>query len=122
MTIDEAIETVKHDLAFNNGNITFMRALGVLVGFAEYHKEAEKNEPLTMEELMEMNGQPVWLDDSPNGWECFIVNLEYPVENRRIWSAQCGVDLRGRATSLQLLSECGLYRRPQKEAHDGADT
>lgn len=80
--------------------------------------KAKKNEPLTMEQLKEMDGQPVWLADSPNEWRCFIVNLAYPVENGGMSAAPCGVDMYGKATSLSLLAECGLYRRPQKEAHN----
>lgn len=74
-------------------------------------EEAEKNEPLTLKELLEMNGQPVWLNNAPNGWKCFIVSL-YPIKDGKVLSDPCGIDLWGSATSLSLLAECGLYRHP----------
>lgn len=86
----------------------FDRALPAL----RAQQEAEKNEPLTLNELLEMDGQPVWFNDSPNGWKCVIINLKFPVPNGRIWFTQCGVDAWGRATSLPLLAEIGVYRRP----------
>ncbi len=80
-------------------------------------KKTRKNGPLTMAELKTMNGQPVWLDNSPNGWKCFIINLKYPVEYGKGFEP-CGVDLWGNGTSLSLLAECGLYHHPVKETTD----
>lgn len=68
------------------------------------------NAPLTMEELREMDGQPVYLAID-HKW--YVVNLNYwgPGGNREL----CGVDMWGNGTSLSLLAECGLYRRKPEE-------
>ncbi len=89
-------------------------AIDVAISALRAQQEVAKNEPLTMEELEKMNGQPVWLDNYPNGWKCFIVNLELPTEYGKGFEP-CGIDLWGNGTSLSLLVECGLYRHPPKE-------
>lgn len=64
------------------------------------------DKPLTIEELREMDGQPVYLAVD-HKW--YIVSLNYIT----IYGAllPCGVDMWGQGTSLSLLAECGLYRR-----------
>ena len=113
MTVEQAIQRLKMILSlyeFDDGE----DYLGLIMALSALRDKlkAEKNEPLTMRELLEMDGQPVWLDDSPNGWKCFIVNLKFPVPGSRSWSTLCGVDMWGRTTSLSVLVERGLYRRP----------
>lgn len=113
MTIDEAIETVEYARAFNKENTALMRALDVLIGFAEYHKEAEKNEPLTMEQILECGA-------------VYIVQLR-PYGKDSEW-AIVFPDVREleSAKNIYDISDCGVifqaYRYPPKEAHDGADT
>lgn len=90
-------------------------ALGLARILATKARE-DTNDPLTLEELKGMNGHPVWLFDSPNGWRCFVVNWAYPtVHGDTVISTPCGVDMLGRPTSLSLLVECGLYRHPEEE-------
>ena len=76
-------------------------------------KSREEHMPLTMEELREMDGQPVWLDNGaaagPKRWRCFIVNNMYVIDGR---VCPCGIDMWGAGTSLSLLAECDLYRKP----------
>lgn len=76
-----------------------------------------KNEPLTMDELREMAGDPVYLavDDK---W--YIVNNKYLTPNREC--IPCGIDMWGQGTSLSLLAECGVCRRkPEKGTKYGKE-
>lgn len=88
---------------------TYAKALDVALSALRAQQEAEKNGPLTLEDLKQMDGQAVWLNNSPHDWRCFIVNNEYVFHGA---IAPCGIDMRGQATSLSLLAEIGLYRRP----------
>lgn len=65
-----------------------------------------EDNPLTMDELQNMDGEPVYLAVD-HKW--YIVSLNYltPYGAR----VPCGVDMWGQGTSLSLLVECGLYRR-----------
>lgn len=69
-----------------------------------------ENKPLTMDELQDMDGEPVYLAVD-HKW--YIVSLNYltPYGAR----VPCGVDMWGQGTSLSLLVECGLYRRKPNE-------
>lgn len=90
MTIEEAIETVEYAAAFNADNSPLTKALGVLISAARKQQEhicawqysdtldcmfggkcfgpdcdGRKpigNEPLTLEELRELGGKPVWVE------------------------------------------------------------
>ncbi len=72
--------------------------------------EIDTVKPLTIDELREMDGEPVWLmgDD-----KFYIVNNDF----RLPWGKRepCGVDMWGAGTSLLLLAKCGLYRHKPKE-------
>lgn len=57
------------------------------------------NNPLTLEELREMDGEPVWLKDG----RCFIINGDLGYENHGLY------------TSLIILADIGLYRRKPEE-------
>ena len=59
----------------------------------------ESNEPLTLDELRTMDGEPVRLSDG----RCFIVNKGL------------GFEKHGLATSIILLADIGLYRRKPEE-------
>lgn len=73
-------------------------------------KEIEENAPLTLDELREMDGKPVYLT-ADNRW--YIVNNNYLTPyGKRI---PCGIDKWGQGTSLSLLAECGMYRRKPEE-------
>ena len=77
------------------------------------HRGQEEEKPLTLEELLEMDGQPVYLV-LDRKWYIVSVNYELPHGMKQ----PCGVDKFGAGTSLRLLSECGLYRHPTKENED----
>lgn len=85
-------------------------ALREAIALLNTHKEAQPNDPLTLEELMEMDGQPVYLALDKK-WYIVSVNYEPP----RGEAQPCGIDLWGAGTSLRLLAKCGMYRRPPKE-------
>lgn len=74
------------------------------------HPDSQPNEPLTLEELKKMDGQPVYLALDKK-WYIVSVNYEPP----RGEAQPCGIDLWGAGTSLRLLAKCGMYRRPPKE-------
>lgn len=84
-------------------------ALLAAIALLRTHPDAQPNEPLTLEELMEMDGQPVYLAEDRK-W--YIVSVNYETHQ---FKQPCGVDKWGAGTSLSLLARCGVYRRPPKE-------
>ena len=123
MTIEKAIEHAKQiarnetecelGCLFKNDNLVGL--LYELMFLREEKKLKKENKPLTMRELIEMDGVPVWIDNGdvadPWRWKCYIVNNNYEVNGR---IHPCGVDLWGHGTSLSLLQQCGLYLFPEK--------
>lgn len=63
------------------------------------------NDPLTIKELLEMDGEPVW-DNTGN---CFIVRINVAGTDGY------GVDKFATYTKLDILCERGLYRRKPEE-------
>lgn len=61
MTIEEAIETIQYASAFNSENSPLTRALDMAISALRTQQEAEKNEPLTLDELREMDGEQVYV-------------------------------------------------------------
>ena len=96
----------------------------------EYHKmalkaflamqEAEKNEPLSLEQLLEMDGQPVWVDHPDgykhyNGWTLVFVSWKVQKQVRVTYVTGGSGDV-----SLLLDDGAKIYRRPpEKEEHNG---
>lgn len=74
------------------------------------YAEEQSNDPLTLEELMKMDGQPVYLAEDRK-W--YIVSVNYETNQ---FKQPCGVDKWGAGTSLRLLARCGVYRCPPKNA------
>lgn len=64
-------------------------ALEMAISALRAQQEAEKNEPLTLDELREMDGEPVWVDciDS-KGYGCWML-VDVPNEclNNRVYCA-----------------------------------
>ena len=91
-------------------SIALCEALSMAAAALREREERENPKPLTLDELREMDGEPVWLmgDD-----KFYIVNNDF----RLPWGKRepCGVDMWGAGTSLSLLAECGLYRHKPKE-------
>lgn len=65
------------------------------------------NDPLTNEQLLRMDGKPVWLGDG----RCYIVNHNHPKYLNPV-----GIDMFSQATDLELLTDIGLFRRPPEGA------
>lgn len=90
--------------AYDSGRLSALREQEAKV------VDFDQVKPLTLDELREMDGEPVWLmgDD-----KFYIVNNDF----RLPWGKRepCGVDMWGAGTSLSLLAECGLYRHKPKE-------
>lgn len=73
------------------------------------HEPLTKIEPLSIGQLRGMDGELVWC-----GNKCFIVNIKY--KSHQGWSDECGIDLWGQGTSLNLLARCGCYiHKPEQE-------
>ena len=90
--------------AYDSGRLSALREQEAKV------VDFDQVKPLTLDELREMDGEPVWLmgDD-----KFYIVNNDF----RLPWGKRepCGVDMWGAGTSLLLLAKCGLYRHKPKE-------
>lgn len=98
MTIEEAIsyfEIHKQFLADINleGKIAHEMAIDALKG----RQYRVKNDPLTLEELRQMDGEPVWVVDSilGNGW--MLVDVR---KRKTGWNALC-IDKRGNIESSE---------------------
>lgn len=73
MTREEAIEIIEYARAFNEKNTLLMRALDMAVYCLRFQATFEcqkdhfpdltKMRPLALEQLREMDGEPVWVDD-----------------------------------------------------------
>lgn len=78
MTTEEAIKTIETALAQVEWEypMDYAAAFDVAIAALRAQQEAEKNEPLTLEELREMDGQPVWLnslgENFDNGWYIIV--------------------------------------------------
>ena len=64
--------------------------------------EAKDNALLTLEELREMDGEPVWLNDS----RCFLVDCY----------TDTAYDKFGMNSSLEILADIGVFRRKPEES------
>lgn len=80
-------------------------AMREAIALLRTHPEAQPNEPLTLEELREMDGQPVWLNVAGGVWA--LVGVADGV----FW-----MDLGGSIDMAHL--EGKAYRRPPKEVED----
>ena len=71
MDIKQAIDNLEYiNWRYCTGK--FDQAMRMAIGALRAKQDAEKNDPLTLDELREMDGQPVWVDDwiEPySGWE-----------------------------------------------------
>lgn len=74
MTIEEAIEKVEYMIHVEvkwPGTEETVEALELAIDALLAQQEAEKNEPLTLDELRKMDGKPVWIVEYPDWghWE-----------------------------------------------------
>lgn len=71
MTIDKVIEILDSGKAPETEQDfeDFDTAMGTAIALLKTHPDAQPNEPLTLEELKEMGGQPVWVKSKHfTGW------------------------------------------------------
>lgn len=122
MSIEEIIERLEFAARYIEGKAgkTFLlgdfdvKALRSAIEKLRTHQDAQPNEPLTLEELRGMEGQPVWMvgDDGfgRNGW-CFIRRVTYDTVEA---VATNGLIYRIRPELISRTFK--FYRRPPKEA------
>lgn len=111
MTTEEAIKTL--ELAISEVEweypMDYAAAIDEAILALREKAEAEKNEPLTLEELREMDGEPVCIapvDGGPYTW--MLVDTEYEV---------CREAHGGLAVFENFNKTWVAYRRRPKEAH-----
>lgn len=81
MTIEEALKSLSGPYKIRGGSneptttlyfdirmVELFDALNMALDALRAQQEAEKNEPLTLEDLKEMDGQPVWAEE-PDGYK-----------------------------------------------------
>lgn len=66
MTVDEAIKYLT-PIAESASLPNYVTALTMAVSALRAKQEDEKNDPLTLEELRQIDGQPVWVTSTNNG-------------------------------------------------------
>ena len=111
MTTEEAAkEYFEHRFRALDGETQREEKLMCGIAYRVLRQKTENNAPLTLDELREMDGKPVYLA-ADNRW--YIVNINYltPCGARM----SCGIDKWGQGTSLSLLAQCGMYRRKPGE-------
>ena len=84
MSIDEAIRSINYGLKMETTDAPLVRqmtivrtdALQVALDALRTQQEREKNEPLTLDELRKMDGEPVWCVDGFGCERWGLVNTE----------------------------------------------
>lgn len=113
MTIKEIIDHLDELEKFDVEDPDNREALRAAIEKLRTHQDAQPNEPLTLEELRGMEGQPVWMvgDDGfgRNGW-CFIRRVTYDTVEA---VATNGLIYRIRTELVSRTFK--FYRRPPKE-------
>lgn len=87
------------------------KALREAVALLRTHPEAQPNEPLTIEDLLNMSGRPVWIEDSALGKEWAIVGCPSHMKKIVRLSFSDGNSL----WADQIFGSGKIYRRPPKE-------
>lgn len=96
------------------------KPLGVRVGaisaataLLRTHPDAQPNEPLTLEELLEMDGEPVWVECGP-GYECRWALVQCFAKSTKILFLNLpnGIILH---PEVEIENGTKIYRRPPKE-------
>ena len=78
--------------------------------------EQSKNEPLTLQELVELNGQPVWMGEPFNKWARFEIdskNIQDITPETKIRKGFMNVN-----GEIVEIPPVNLYRKPIKEMPD----
>lgn len=108
MTNDSIVEAVK-DAAMKQGvTDLYMMDRKFLIDALKEKIEREKPKPLTIEELRQMDGEPVWIDDwweDSHGWELSMNAADYFDGERRTEKEYGGIWI--------------AYRHKPKEVHHG---
>lgn len=77
MTTKEAIEALSLLRIFDAPDLN--EAVKMAVAALRYQANTLPNDPLTLEDLREMDGEPVWVYNSYNGWcNCRVVECIKP--------------------------------------------
>ena len=114
MSIEEIIERLEE---LRNSGLGPMgnaqrKALSDAIALLKTHPEAQPNEPLTLEELRKMDGQPVWVeiisDEKNSGWWFLRSTVEF-IRLVRYPHQHFGCLFEGYGTVLR------AYHRPPKE-------
>ncbi len=114
MSIDEIIDELR---GFEE-HLDAVYGIGVPPSFGsaieklKTHPEAQPNEPLTPEELREMDGQPVWIERPGYGAKWALVNVWAKATNIIYLTCNNGMPLH---PLPELESGAKIYRRPPKE-------
>lgn len=111
MTIEEATKYLQKVYA-NTKNSSYASALAFAISALRAQQEAEKNEPLMLEELREMHGEPVWRVQSGHNGRWVLVDV--------FWKSKGVVYLtnthrRSEQADIAMNEGVKLYRRPPTE-------
>lgn len=97
------------------------KALREAVALLRTHPEAQPNEPLTIEDLLNMSGRPVWIEDSALGKEWAIVGC--PSHMKKLLDCPFLTEiLCGRTRFLGVEKSTAAHRRRSRHERDKKDT
>lgn len=111
MTIEEAIkwyESKVHVIETLELSDVQLEAAQMALDALRAKQETEKNEPLTIPELLQMDIQPVWVVNNDGNGEWKLVD----VENKLLYGVGEDYEI------IYCGTEYTAYRHPPKEAHD----
>ena len=86
-------------------------AINAAISLLRTHPDAQPNGPLTIEDLLNMSGRPVWIEDSALGKEWAIVGCPSHMKKIVRLSFSDGNSL----WADQIFGSGKIYRRPPKE-------
>ncbi len=122
MTTEEAIKTIEIAIAEVEWDypMDYAVAFEMAIAALRAQQEREKNEPLTLDELREMDGKPVWCVDGSGDETWGLVHMDY--SHMDVIDHDCGL-WRGEFYNMggdgrNSLHRLGwlAYRRKPKEA------
>lgn len=93
MSIDKVIEILDSGKAPENEQdfIDFDTAIEAAINLLKTHPDSQPNDPLTLEQLREMDREPVWVEIPENNVAEWCISTFYPLMGRmRLWCSGGG--------------------------------
>lgn len=123
MTDKEAIEILQEEHRYCQEPCYVMNAIERAITALREKLEREQNEPLTLEQLRQMDGQPVWCQDNTVGTGIIRLVEDWATEKMEVHIWTFDEEGNPRCTNVRIMLEFGarFYRHPLKTAMQGEE-